>query len=75
MNCHASVRRNGVFVYCQSAKGYDIFRIWTLLDRLRAQNASELIDSSTSIDATFVFRFTEPSRERDAKHDRKLSTR
>jgi hypothetical protein len=75
MNCHASLRRNDVFVYCQSAKGYDIFRIWTLLDRLRARNASELIASSKSFDATFVFRSTESSRERDAEHDRKLSTR
>ena len=57
MNCNASLRRVSLSVYCQSAKGYDIFVNWTLLDRLRPQNTSESIASSESFDVTFVFSF------------------
>jgi hypothetical protein len=54
MNCNASLRRGSVAVFRRSAKDYDIIWIWTLLDRLGPQNASELILSSKSFDATFV---------------------
>jgi hypothetical protein len=63
-----------VSVFCRSAKDYDIFQIWTLLDRLGPQNASVLIVSSKRFDATFVFRSNDSRRQRDAKHDRKLPT-